>query len=284
MKNKSNFIRNIIIEGLILIVYIISYIFFIASFLHNNGLGSGVFGAVLLACFLYIIIRLLTIKRRIKVLEWIEVSFNFVSFLILLVAFIASIESDNLRNTLIPIAASAIGGLITLFGVAITIKYNRIAQEEQYLRTIRPHIFIISDMTWRSIDNSKKEYLRIEVNDERTNLKRAKENKGKYKFNYILIGSSDISMCSFYGILINKKYLVKFEFEQIITKESRTSIEVDYCFAFEEKMESIDFVLGDMLANLYLAETRFSFDKSDKKGPALIHFDSLFDIKKTDLF
>lgn len=280
MNNKSNFIRNVIIECLLLITYIIACIFFITSFLDNNGLGSGVFGAILLSCFLYIIIRLLIVKRRISVLEWVEATFNFVSFLILLVAFIASIENNDLRNTLIPVAASAIGGLIALFGVAITIKYNRIAREEQYLRTIRPHIFIISDMTWRSVDKSKKEYQKIEVNDEKTNVKRARDSKGKYRFDYILIGSSDISMCSFYGILINEKYLVKFEFEQIITKECRVCIEVDFCFAFDEKIESIDFVLEDMLANLYLAETRFSFGESDKKGPTLIHFDSLYDIKK----
>ena len=279
MAIRKFFNKDNIIQSIILFIFVISYILFIV-FIKTNAIVAYVCGIIIFLCLFASFISPLISKDRITVFGWIEMSVNFVATVILLSAYIAAIENDNLRNTLIPIAASSIGGLLTLFGVAITIKYNRITNEENYLKKIKPYIFIVSDVTWSSLPKDKKEHTVINVDESKSDIKKAKSNckTNLYNFDYIFIGCSDISMCTFYGIEINNSYLIKFDFEKVILKNSYVLIQIDYPFSFKGKINKINFILEDMLQNQYVSTMRYSIEKNGNANK--IKFESIYDIHR----
>ena len=114
------------------------------------------FGAILLFSILVVLIHPLLTDDKIDSLEMAFVVFC--SFLLIATAITyastPSIEYD--KGGVIQIISAVIGGLIALYGVGITIKYNRLSKRNDEIKAAKPNIFPISEQTWHQLcDNSK---------------------------------------------------------------------------------------------------------------------------------
>ena len=251
---------------------------FIVSLLNYFDVVLYISGVFIIVFSLISIIRPLTTKGKITVCEWIDIAIGFVVTVVLLVPFISSIGDEILRNTTVAISSAVIGGVLTLFGVAITIKYNRLAKEEEYLRQIKPYIYIVGDESWNTLVDSKKETGELNVKDEFSDTQRAKKEKKYYDFKPIIIGCSDIVTCTFDGILINDEYIIKFDYERVLLKGSFTKFFINYQFVYKEEIASVKLILSDLLKNVYTANVNFIIDKTDKNNKQ-IKINSVYDIE-----
>lgn len=272
MKQKTRkHIGDIISVGLFFISYVL---FIIALFLQNETM-IGISSALIFLSLLVAIIKILTKKTKFNILEIIELLIDFISTIAFVIVFIYSVTDDGLKDVVIPIASSVIGGLLTLSGVALTIKYGRIEKEEEEIKKAKPIVFPISVVTWKSIDETRRTKVFVEVDEENSYFKAAKKSKKTYLIDYFLLANSDASMCSLYGININDK-IIKFKYEQILSKDSNNCIFLGsdgFEFTFNKKIDKVSLLICDMLDNVYEAVIRFEI--SDKR----IQFNSCLETK-----
>ena len=281
--SKKIFNKETIISSIWLVIYLSAFICLLVALPNKFQMMAFISTVVIFSCSVFTVFRPLISKDKIKVFDWVEIIVNLPLTILLISAYIASIQEDNLRNTLIPIVAATIGGLLTLFGVGITIKYNRLAKQEEYLRQIKPYIFVVSDLTWSSIAKDKKETAQILVNEKMSTFKDSIGEKKTYEIKYLRLGCSDISMCAFSGIVINKHNLIKFDFERILLKNSYVHLHIYHRFEFSEEIQSVELLLEDMLHNPYVAEARFTISEPNN-GVSSILIESLYDIKESKVF
>lgn len=259
------------------IILLIVYVIFAVALFTRQDILSYISASLLFIALLWNMMRPLTKKGRIGISDWIDMGFSFIPTVILLVIFIA-ILPDEVKTVMTAIVASTISGLLTLFGVALTIKYNRIEKEEDEIKKIKPYIFPACDDTWGAIPEEKKVEIKLVVNHLCTEIKSANTNSEfNYQFAPIKIVNSDLSMCTIFGMIINKQY-VFFEYSQVILKNSYLSFRIHWIFQLDNKIDSISLLLEDMLHNPYEAKVGFSVTQHSQDVFKEIIINSVSDI------
>ncbi len=139
MRNK---IIKIVLPLLLLLVVAGAYVLFVIGL--SNGDSNYILypSLILFAILMGKIIYLLISKEKTSVFDIVEACINFVAVVPLLIAYVASITDDSLREITSQFVAAILGGLFTLAGVALTIKNTRLNRIEDDLKKARPMVFL----------------------------------------------------------------------------------------------------------------------------------------------
>ena len=275
-KVKARLIENLFSE-IVLLAYSICFILFVVFLLNQIAVGAYICGLLILLCLFLLIVQPLTSKKRITTFDWISILFSFISFAVIASVYIASITNDNLRTSVLTITASSISGLLTLFGVGLTVKSARLDKKEDELKSIKPSIFPISETTWSGIPKEKQNIVPFSIFEEYSELKKAKNNKDSYYLRSMLIANSDMSLSVLYGISINDK-IIKSKYESVLLKNGFYMFIIDYKFVLKEPIKNVSLLLEDVLQNTYVANMNYEIDMSRKNGPKEILIKSVISI------
>ena len=203
--------------------------------------------------------------------------------LILISAIVFGAYSTGIyREPFIQISAAFVGGAITLYGVGLTIKYNRLAKEQDDIEKAKPNIFPIDPQTWKSLEGIAKLERDIEPQLELSSLKKTNNNTNAYSFAPIYLANSDLSMCTLKGIVINDKDYIVFKYDVVLLKGSTNCFKLDYCFELKEDINSIQLVVGDMLGNTYACLVSFEYGSDKRKKFKQIHIMGTLETKPLD--
>lgn len=248
--------REVIVSLIMSVIMAASLVALIFSIAFGWRIPKIAIGLVLIVAFVAAVAWSLIKKDKLRVTDWVGIGISFFGTVLALIYLIILIEDDSQRNVVTAISASALGGLLTLSGVALTIKYNRLLREEDEIKKARPYIFPISDTSWNSISKEHRNNVDIQINKQFSEVKEAFENEKSYFFSTIKLANSDVSMCSVSAILVNNR-VIKFEHENILLKSSNSQLLINFRFKLKEKIKEISLVLNDMLGNTYFASMRF---------------------------
>lgn len=231
-------------------------------------------GALLLILSFAVLIRPLLTKEKI---DAVEITFIIICSFILIAAVVSYAynppkDGEPDKSGVIQIIAAVVGGLITLYGVGLTIKFNRVAKEEDEINKAKPNIFPVGEETWAQLDENTKIQRDLFVRKDLSDFEEAKKTDEGYYFAPLFLANSDLSMCTLKGIGINDKKFVVLHYDNILLKGSNCCFFVDYKFKTDEIINSIQLVLGDMLGNTYSCYVSFYIDekKNRKKKPIYI--------------
>lgn len=268
MKKKSLFER---IAGIAYpLLFLISFVLLLITInCHLDEVWQYVSAFSILALSIIGALYPLLKKDRITLSEKLIVCFCF-PFLVAEIIVFASLSTGQLREPIIQILAALLGGGLTLYGVGLTIKSNRLDREQYEIEKARPNVFPIGEKTWKQLADDKKIEYDVEVREDLSSLKRVKKTDENYSFAPILLANSDLSMCTFKGIVINRSLCLVFQYDKIILKASNSCFKVDYHFAYSGEIESVQLILGDMYGNTYFRDFFFGIGSRGPKKKVIV--------------
>jgi len=275
MKTKTR-IKRMIPDIIAIAIYVLAYIVFVISLITNLVVLAYVTGIILMFGLLYFCFSPLFKKSSINFLDWLFATISYISFAVIAGVYIAVIPDSTTREVFLAITASSLGGLLTLFGVGITIKYTRLDKKEDELKSAKPTVFSISPATWSTIPKDQKRVVSIDVAEKWSDLKKPTKGQKRYRFKPIFIANADVSLCMVYGLMVNEK-MIKFDYELVLLKNSFNCLVIDYDFYISEKIETVEIVLEDFLHNTYTCEARIDLPKNNLGNSVEIELTSLHD-------
>lgn len=203
---------------------------------------------------------------------------DFVLSFLLLILLIYKIPDQTLQTIVVTMSAALIGGLLTLIGVIMTIKKSDNDRKEEEIKKAKPIVFVIGN------NNIKKEpTTNIKIMSsllKKGTLKSSNESESSYLIRDIVLSNSDNSYVTIRGFKINEDYHI-FDRGQILDKNTRVLIRTDYRFTYKRKIKDVSILIEDLLYNLY--ELPVEFHLTDEGKMTIIHFDSGYEIKKSNI-
>ncbi len=271
-------------EGISIITFVVVFVAFFVLLVSSviNGLDEKLQVFAMVAILLLsMIAAIYPLIKKSKTLFY-EKIIVFICFVILIssVVVFASVSKDQYREPIIQISSASTGGLITLYGVGITIKANRLENERKDIEKAKPNIFPISDQTWEQLPENNKLERDIIIHRDLTKLEKARRTDACYSLAPLYLENSDLSMCTLKGIGINNKQFIVFQFDNVMLKGSTNCFYVDYNFKYDGEIESVQLILGDMYGNTYNCQTYFIIDDSRKRKNRSV---SIYGVLKTEL-
>ena len=280
MKNRK--LRILITDLAFASLMLILFVMLLLSYSLSWGETTlNVFMVLILAHSLLASFYPLTSKHKTTLVEWIVIVFC-VSLLAAAIIIFASLATGQLREPFIQISAAFLGGLITLYGVGLTIKYNRLEREEDEIKKARPNVFTIGDQTWYQLDEKAKSVRRLEIRPDLSNVLQFKKNEARYKIAPIYLANSDLSMCTINGIVINDNCFIVFQYDNIMLKGSNNCFVVDFCFKLDSEIKTVQLVLGDMLGNIYGCYVSFEPHKDGRGKTTELDIKGVLNMKTLD--
>ena len=200
---------------------------FVRGILHCTFLGLSIAAAVnrwpnvwvvifvvaFLLCLLWGIAKPLLSRERLAILDWIEVSYHFVTAVILLLVDVVSFN-DFFSNSTIQIICVLATGFFTLYGVALSIRFNMWNEQDKERGKAKPHIFPVSKETWAK---TKEELIKTKsITEKYSSLTKADKRKKHFLINELHIYNSDASTCFFKGLFINKEKFLIFKYDEVL--------------------------------------------------------------------
>ena len=185
----------------------------------------------------------------------------------------------ELQTILTAIIAAVYGGLLTLVGVAWTIKKSDNDRKQSEEQRSKPLVFICNpNMT--SIN--KEELMKGILLSKRNigTLKNAGPNNVAFILPQIVISNSDYSHVVIRGFRINDEYHL-YDHGQVLPKNKTFYLQNDFRFEHSNEIEYVSLLLQDMLDNIYELELNFSINKKDKNK--IITINSVIETRKTNL-
>lgn len=274
---EKNNIFDLVVGG----VFIIAFILLFVSLKFNLIILEYICAAIIFVCMIVSLIHPLVSKTRTTFTGWIVAILSFVLFVSTAIEVLINIQDDKALSIAIPLVASSITGFLTLAGVGLSIKHNYLQNYEDYIRKNKPYIYIFCNPHYGPyveipiidrIIETKKGFSTID------NCNGADES---YSIGRIYIGTTDFSMCSFVGIRINKKPLIKFDYEELLLKKERYNFYLNYDFMLKEELKNLELILEDVIGNLYKAKVNFDLeDIGDNRK--LILITSILSIERDD--
>lgn len=200
---------------------------------------------------------------------------NFLIGIALVVYLIFKIPDEDLRNIVTAIVAAVFTGLITLVGVAWTIRHANEEKKDEEIKKNKPFIFIVDPYHM----SRNKENVKVMIPEE--NISRHNLNKGKkYEFNSFILENSDYSHCTLKGFCINND-LIPLYIGQAFRKDEQYVFIPDFKFKYEKDINKVSLLLLDMLDNYYALEINFEFTKNN--GTLGIDIKSGIELKKCNV-
>lgn len=230
---------------------------------------------VLYVCMLLIsIAKPLYSREKLRALDWFEVIFHF--FTIVIFAIVDAIYlRDFFTETTTEIICVILGGLLTLYGVGISIKFNIWGEQERERNNLKPHVFPVAQETW---NNTKTELKRFKtIKEIFTNLDESDNKKPHFHFGDIKLYNSDHATCTFKGLLINESQFLINKFDEVLIKDSFNCFIIDYRFQIDN-LKTIKVVFGDMLDNTYVGLAHFHVIENKPKKESVIEICGIMNI------
>ena len=214
-----------------------------------------------------------------KTNKWLLLS-DFILGIALTIYLIYIIPNANLQGIVIPIVSAVYGGLLTLVGVAWTIKKSNNDRQMEEQQKAKPIVFICNPQT-TSIN--KEEIVKGFLSSQRNigTLKNAPKEVSAFILPQIIISNSDYSHVAIRGFRVNHDYHI-YDYGQILTKNKTFYLQSDFRFEYKNEIEYMAILLQDMLENIYELELNFAISKPEKDK--VIKINSGIETKKTTLF
>lgn len=266
-KTIIKYIFNLVLTGLLLICLIG---FLVGHFLDIEVL-TGISASISVLLIPVMSLQVLLKEERLNIYDWILLYTYYVLAICFLVLLLPKIKETELKEVLIPMASTAMGGFITLLGVGISIKYSRIDKKEEEIKKCKPRVFPISESTLTCLKN----IIRTEIETAKWNgsLKKASNNGKNYQIRNLFLGTSDLSMCTYDGIIVDDDILW-FDEGIVLLKNQNYNLIHNICFKGKRPKE-IWLLLTDMLENTYKIQACFDI----KENIIFIH-----SVRKTEMF
>lgn len=235
-----------------LIRYILFYwlwdLFYMACFM-NNIVCKYIFGGLIMLIIFMNLATSFSYPKAKTCLEKVGMLQDFLIGIGLTVYLIYIIPNSNIKEIVIPIISAVYGGLITLVGVAWTIKKSDRDRKEEEVKNAKPLIFVVNKKNNSSTEiNNDVKYLTS--NKERGTLKKANTNDISYSIPEIILNNSDYSYTTIWGFKINDDVHI-YDYGQIFPKEKTLILKNDFCFKYDDDIKYVSLLLTDMLDNLY---------------------------------
>ena len=282
--STSNHWWNICFETskLLGIRYLIFSLFidaFYISIPYQNIACQFIFGGLtLLTIFVNLSVNFVQSDKN-KLIKRFELVFDFVLGVGLSIYLIYIIPNPDLQNIIIPIISAVYGGLLTLVGVAWTIRKSDSDRKQEEQQKAKPVVFICDTRTL--VDELKNPIQRFLLSKKCVGtLKEAKDKTDAYIIHQILIQNSDYSHVSVRGFRINEDYHI-YDIGQVLPKNTIIDLRSYFKFEYTEEIKYVALILEDMLDNLYEMELNFEIHKN--KTEQLIQINSGIETKKTTL-
>lgn len=270
MKKIIKKIKDNVAYTIIVLVALFSYVTFGLSLFNQWSIPLAISGLTMLFAFFATLIEPILKKQRIQVFDWVAMVLNFICFIVLLSIYITVIPDSDFRNTVLILSSASIGGVLTLMGVGLSIKYTRIYKEDDRLEELKPHLFIISDTRWNTLAKDKQAaaIVPLSKDQEKNNIT---VNYGyKYKLELIRIANSDLSISVLRGIYFDDEF-VRFKYEMPLTKDSYTTLFFEsFIFGTNHRIKNVSLLCEDILQNQYLVKLGFDVKKIHGKFLLLI--------------
>lgn len=286
------FSKDKLIRALIVIAFVFAVLglFLVENpkyHVRNNILFQVSIGLIYLYVLLTLIETYLLGKPKIKVNKKYESSFLLLKAIIVIAAiftlplYLSWIGlSDNIIDKFIVIYASVLGGVITLAGVAWTIKSTTAEKKEEEIKKAKPVVFISNPENVNS-EREKPINRTMYSNNKRGTIMGVPNKKNKfYTLPLISISNSDYSHCTVIGFRINDEYHI-YDVGQVLPKNSLIRLNSDFKFELKDEVKYVAILLMDMLENIYELEIKSEIEKYRKEN--IIHIISGIEIKKTTL-
>lgn len=189
------------------------------------------------------------------------------------------IPNKDIQNIVIPVISAVYGGLITLVGVALTIRKSDKDRKDDEIKKAKPLVFIVNV---RNINSDKEKPISrfLYSKNARGTLVWANKKNKYYSLPLIAISNADYSHCVIIGYRINNDYHI-FDVGQVLPKDSLMILRNDFTFNYKENIQYISLLIKDMLDNIYELELNVSIIKYDKED--VFQIESGIEIKPTTL-
>lgn len=188
------------------------------------------------------------------------------------------IPNLDLKNIIIPIVSAVYGGLLTLVGVAWTIRKSDNDRKQEQEQKAKPVVFICDPRTMA--DQREKPILRnLLSKNHRGSLQESPKNNCACKLPEIIINNSDYSHASVIGFRINNDCHL-YDIGQVLPKNSTLKLDSDFRFIYKDEINYVAILIQDMLDNIYEFEVRVDIEEEIDKTIKIL---SGIEMKKTTL-
>ncbi len=158
-------------------------------------------------------------------------------------------------NIFIPVYSYVVGGMLTLGGVAWTIRKSEIDKKVDDIKRSKPVVFIydkdiIKELGDRVIERA------MFSNQVKGTLERALNNEKAFMMPEFVISNSDYSHVAVKGFKINDDYHL-FDIVQVLPKNTTVRLKNNFRFRFDEPIEHVSIILQDMIDYDYELEVNF---------------------------
>lgn len=292
---------------------IIAVLIGLAIFMNvvDNGVVSKISGWVnLAACFLSSVLIIKKVMIDKTSVDNILKLYNLIAILLFtivetiaalyLLFWVKPTDGQVVDNTLfasiVGVYAAVIGGVLTLAGVAWTIKQTEKARKDDIERMenerkeeekmkYRPFVFFI-DPQHSTFNDFLKAYFEKPISSKDLVINNGAEKQ--YRLAPLFLRNTDYSFSSLKGMCINDD-LICFEIAQTFNKNQNYCISFGFSFNYKETIKEISLLLVDLLENYYILTTNFDIEGREifvKSGieliPVSIDFDNLKIIKRAN--
>lgn len=206
---------------------------------------------------------------------------DFIIGVALTIYLIYIIPNESLQQVVIPIVSAVYGGLLTLVGVAWTIKKSDKDRKEEEIKKVKPVVFI-SSLETSVLDNKTLIEKILLSKQENGTLKKSDNDSLSFNLQNILINNSDYSYVTIRGFVINKDYHL-YDFGQVLQKNATILLINDYKFEFKDEIRYVAILIQDMMDNLYELELNFNLERSNYTSNITIKVNSGIELKPTNL-
>ena len=250
--------------------------FFYMTFIINNLTLRLILGGLIMVIVFYNFSKAFISGNKVFNFGLIQ---DFIVGISLTVYLIYIIPNKELQEIIIPIIAAVYGGLLTLVGVAWTIKKSDNDRKQAEEQKAKPLVFICNP---QMTSINKEELMKGILLSKRNigSLKNAETNKVAFILPQIVISNSDYSHVIIRGFRINNEYHL-YDHGQVLPKNKTFYLQNDFRFDYSNEIEYVAILLQDMLENLYELELNFSISKKDKNKTIIIN--SGIETRKTTL-
>lgn len=259
--------------------YLLCDLFYMSCFI-NNLICKYIFGGLIMIIIFTNLSKSASIPKDKTNFEKFGMIQDFVVGIALSVYLIYIIPDKDIQDIVIPIVSAVYGGIITLVGVALTIKKSDKDRHEDEMKKAKPLVFIVNQETIKS-DREKPIHRVLDSKKNKGTLLHATNKRYKfYKLPFFTISNADYSHCVIIGFRINDDYHI-YDVGQVLPKNSLMFLRNDFKFLYKDEIKYVSLLMKDMLDNIYELETYFCIDKSGKENNLQII--SGIEIKETSL-
>ncbi len=249
MNRKAN------IKVVFYIIYAWLLDLFYMSMFINNIVCKFIFGGlIMINTFISLANEAAFPREKHVVDKWIMV-FDFIIGVAISVYLMYIIPNQTLQNIIIPIVSAIYGGLLTLVGVALTIKQSNADKKEDEIKKAKPLVFVL-DKESRKHLGSQIERKTMFSETQNGSLESAKDGEKSYCLHYFGLANSDYSYCTVRGFVINRDYHF-YDYGQVLAKNVKMNFRSDFKFKYNKEIKYVAILLQDMMDNYYELEVQF---------------------------